>query len=165
MFLYTFFAWLIVRLLIAIAGSSKSGVSKLKSFKMRTTYRNGLFVNSFIDSKALFVTRFKRLANIGIIRYTDSTKAYAMIMEKFSGEIEEAYHYSSFSYDENRALFYATIFVLKDKKIVEIGFDYTVLLYTSKHYSWATTLLEDLANCRVEERTKILGFARPEVMN
>jgi len=166
MFLPFLFGWLIIRLLIVIIKEINLKLSRSKSVKMKTIkYTNGLFVNNFIDPKVLFVTRFKSLANIGMIRFTDSTKAYAVIMEKFSNEITEVYQYNSFDYYENKTLFYVTIFVLKNKRIVEIGFDYTEILYTNNHYSWANALLSDLANCRMEERTKVMGFARSEVMN
>ena len=133
---------------------------------MKTTkYINGLFVNNFIDSKVLFVTRFRALANIGIIRFTDSTKAYALIMENFAKEITEVYQYSSFDYAENKTLFNVTIFVLKYNRIVEVGFDYVEILYKSNHYDWAGNLLAQLAQCKIAERTKVIGFARSEIWN
>ena len=165
MLLYIFLVWLIIRLLISIVRKINWKSLKFKSAKMKTTYTNGLFVNNFIDSNVLFVTRFKALANIGIIRFTDPSKAYAMIVERFSNEITEVYQHSAFDYHEGKALFNVTILVLKNKRIIEIGCDYTVILYSGNHCIWAHALLADLANCRIEERAKVMGFARTEVMN
>jgi hypothetical protein len=132
--------------------------------KNRIRYVNGLFVNNYIDSKVFFVSRFKTLANISFIRDIDVTKAYALIMESFGADVTEVYQYSSFDYAENKVLFMMTIFVLRDKRIIELGYDYAEVLFTNDHYSWANDLLASLSDCRMAERTKVMGFIRPETI-
>ena len=144
----------IVSLLIRNAASSKN----------RIRYVNGLFVNNYIDSKVFFVSRFKRLANIAFIKDIDVTKGYALIMENFADEVIEVYQYSSFDYTENKALFNMTIFVLTGNRMIELGYDYAEVLFTNDQYSWANGLLASLANCRMAERTKVMGFIRPEAI-
>ena len=86
-------------------------------------------------------------------------------MENFAKEITEVYQYSSFDYGENKTLFNVTIFVLTNNRIVEVGFDYVEILYKSNHYDWAGNLLAQLAQCKIAERTKVIGFARSEIWN
>ena len=147
--------WLLIEIVALV-------IRKAANSKNRIRYVNGLFVNYYIDSKVFFVSRFKTLPSITLIKDIDVTKAYAMIMDSFAGEVIEVYQYSSFDYTENKALFNMTIFVLTGNRMIELGYDYAEVLFTNDHYSWANALLASLANCRMAERTKVLGFVRPE---
>ncbi|HUS02250.1 MAG TPA: hypothetical protein VMY77_11015 [Chitinophagaceae bacterium] len=150
-----------LRLLIEIVAMIIKNAARSK-YRIKNV--NGLFVNNYIDSKVFFVSRFKALANISFIRDVDVTKAYAFIMENFAAEVVEVYQYSSFDYAENKALFIMTIFVLRDNRMIELGYDYAEVLFTNDHYSWANELLASLSNCRMAERTKVMGFVRPEAI-
>ena len=149
--------WLLVEIVAMISRNAARS-------KNRIRYVNGLFVNNYIDSKVFFVSRFKTLANISFIRDIDATKAYALIMETFAGELLDVYQYSSFDYAENKALFNMTIFVLKDRRMIELGDGYAEVLFTDSHYTWANEVLTGLANCRIAERTRVMGFVRPEAV-
>jgi hypothetical protein len=149
---------ILIRWLFEVFSSSNRAGRKVK-------YVNGLFMNNYVDARVLFMTRFKRLANITFIRDIDASKAYAMIMDRFASEITEVYQHSSFDYGENKALFNMTIFVLTGNRIVEVGCDYAEVFFTSDQYNWATGLLADLSSCRMAERTKVMGFVRPEVIS
>lgn len=150
-----------IRLLIEVVTMIIRNAARSKN---RIRYVDGLFVNNYIDSKVFFVSRFKTLANISFIRDIDVTKAYALIMENFAADVTEVYQYSSFDYAENKALFIMTIFVLRDGRVIELGYDYAEVLFTNDHYGWANDLLANLANCRMAERTKVMGFIRPEAI-
>jgi hypothetical protein len=162
MFITVMAAALIVRVVYEII--SRINVGRIARIR-RTMYVTGLFTNNYIDSKVLFVTRFRVLANISFIRETDATRAYALVMENFAGEVVETYQYSYFDYAENQALFTMTILVLKNRRMIEIGHDYVEVLFSADQYSWANGLLKDLANCRVAERTTVMGFVRAETVS
>lgn len=161
MTIYILIIGICIRLLIEIVAMIIRNAERSKN---RIRYVNGLFVNNYIDSKVFFMSRFKTLANISFIRDIDITKAYAIIMENFSDEVIDVYQYSSFDYAENKALFIVTIFVLRDKRMIELGYDYAEVLFTNDHYRWSNDLLASLANCRMAERTKVVGFVRPEAV-
>lgn len=161
MTIYILLIGICIRLLIEVVAMIIRSAARSKN---RIRYVNGLFVNNYIDSKVFFVSRFKTLANISFIRDIDVTKAYALIMENFAAEVVGVYQYSSFDYTENKALFIMTVFVLTDNRMIELGYDYAEVLFTNDHYSWANDLLASLANCRMAERTKVMGFVRPEAV-
>jgi len=138
---------------------------KLNFFTRRILNINCLFENNFIDSKVLFATRFKALANISLIKHIDTSKAYALVMENFGNEITAIHQFNTFDYDEKKVMFNLTIFVLKNKRIIELGYDYAEILYTGNHYKWANALLSNLADFRVTDRIKVIGFVNSELMN
>jgi hypothetical protein len=146
-------------------GKMKMPVLKLNRCKRKIPNIDVLIRNNFIDSQVLFATKFKTLANVSVMKEINSTKAYAFVKKKFDNEIKAIYQYNTFNYCESKALFNVTIFVLSDERIIELGYDYAVVLYTRRNYSWTTNLLADLANYRVAARTTVIGFANAEAMN
>lgn len=165
MFLYIMLAFIIVRLFGLFVSNLKASVLKLNLFKRRLRNIDVLIRNNFIDTQVLFATKFNALANVSVMKEVDSTKAYAFVTKKFANEITAVYQYNTFDYTKNKALFTVTIFVMRNERIIELGYDYAVLLYTGKDYPWANNLLAELVACRVAERTKVIGFANQQVMN
>lgn len=138
---------------------------KLKVFKRKIRNIDIVIRNNFIDSQVLFATKFKALANVSVMKEIDSTKAYALVKKEFDNEITAVYQYNTFDYRESKALFNVTVFVLSNERIIELGYDYAVVLYTGRNYSWTTNLLAELATCRVAARTTVIGFANAESKN
>ncbi|MEO8762814.1 MAG: hypothetical protein ABI416_00910 [Ginsengibacter sp.] len=165
MFIYIAFFILVVRLTMWIIGRIKWRAFKLNFFKKRLANINGLLTGNFINSRILFATAFNALANVGLIRNIDNSKAFALITEKYKDQVTDVYQFNSFDYSENAMLFYVTVFVLSSKRIIEIGYDYVEILYTGSDSNWANSLLTDLAEFRMTERTKIIGFANAGAMN
>jgi hypothetical protein len=165
MYLYIMFLFLLLRLIIWILSNINWRAFKLNPFNRKIRNINSLFKNNFIDSKVLFATRFNALANISLIQQIDPSKAYALVMENFGNEITAVHQYNTFDYNEDKVLFNMTIFVLTNERIIELGYNYAEILYTGKDYNWANALLSDLANFRVTDRTKVIGFVNSEVMN
>jgi hypothetical protein len=165
MFIYVMFICLLMRLIIWIVSNINRRVFKLNFFTRSIRNVNRLFENNFIDAQVLFATRFNALANISLIQHIDTSRAYTLIMENFGNEMTAVHQYNTFDYDKGKALFNVTIFVLRNKRIIELGYSYAEILYTGKDYNWANALLSDLANFRVTARTKVIGFVNSEVMN
>ena len=165
MYLYVMFLWLLARLIIWIISNVNWRAFKLNFLTRRIININGLFTNNFINSHVLFATNFNTLADICLIKYIDISKAYALIMEGFGNDIVAIHRYNTFDYNESKVMFNMTIFVFRNERIIELGYDYAEILYTGKDYTWANALLGDLANFRVEDRTKVIGFVNSEVLN
>src|SRR5664279_4574504 len=134
MFLYIMLAYIIVRLVILLVRNLKIPALKLNLFKRRIRNIDVLIRNNFIDTQVLFVTKFNALANVSVMKEIDSTKAYAFVTKKFANEITAVYQYNTFDYTKNKVLFTVTIFVLRNGRIIELGYDYAVLLYIGKDY-------------------------------
>ena len=165
MYLLTLFLLLLTALILYVLNKTNTGVVRARFSKIKIYNVNNLFANNFIDSQVLFAANFNALANVCLIKNIDTSKAYTLIMENFEKEITAVHQYNTFDYSEKRSLFNVTIFVLKDKRVIELGYDYAEVLYTGKQSDWAGRLLKELAKSKNTERTQVLGFARPEVVN
>src|SRR5579862_8511270 len=130
MYLYIMFIFLLMRSAMWVSGNIDWSFFKLNFFSRRILNINSLFENNFIDPKVLFATKFRALANISLIKNIDTSKAYALIMENFRNEVMAVYQFNTFDYNENKTAFNLTIFVLKNKRIVELGYDYAEIFYT-----------------------------------
>ena len=56
-----------------------------------------------------------------------------------------------------------TIFILKEKRMVEFGNNWCQVLYTPKQYAWANVLIEKLSHFKIENKEPAIGFARQAV--
>ena len=162
MYLFIIFLLALMGPFIYSLSSTRMRKFNFNFFGERIRNINSLFENNFIDSRVLFATRFNTLANISLIKHIDSARAYMMILEKFKNEITTVHQYNTFDYNESKVLFNMTIFVLRNKRIIELGYDYAEILFTAKDYNWADALLSDLADFRVIDRRKVMGFVNSE---
>ena len=165
MYLFVIFLFALMGLIIYSLRSTRMRKFNFNFFGERIRNINSLFENNFIDSRVLFATGFNTLANISLIKHIDTTRAYMMILEKFKNEITTVHQYNTFDYNESKVLFNMTIFVLRNKRIIELGHDYAEILFTGKDYNWADALLSDLADFRVTDRRKVMGFVNSETMS
>ena len=165
MYLFVIFLFALMGPIIYSLSSTRMRKFNFNFFGERIRNINSLFENNFIDSRVLFATRFNTLANISLIKHIDTARAYTMILEKFENEITTVHQYNTFDYNESKVLFNMTIFVLRNKRIIELGYDYAEILFTAKDYNWADALLSDLADFRVIDRRKVMGFANSETMS
>lgn len=139
--------------------------------RRKTRYTPGLFVNNFVDSKALFMTRFKEVASVGVVAQVDSTKVYAFVMDKLGQQIVDVHQFNVFDHNEGDCYFTVTILELANKRMIEIGNGYAEVMYTRHNYGWTMNLLRDLAACKIEaeqvevKAPTVVGFARATEMN
>lgn len=170
MFIYVFVAVVLIRMILIVIGKIDLTMWKL-SIKRRTKYVAGLFINNYVDSKVLFISRYKELPSIGVITQIDVTKAYAFLTERFRDEITDIHQATMFDHNEGSLYFNITIFELTNKRIIELGNGYAEVIHTKAHRDWTSALLKDLATCKTEadlvgEKTPtVIGFARAMQMN
>lgn len=167
--MYLVLAFIALRIILMIMESVNLPAFNFRLFSRRA-FTNGIFVNSFIDSRALFATRFNKLPNVAVITQVDATQAYALVTERLGNDIADIFQTNMYDHNESRMYFTMTIMVLANKRMIEIGNGYVEILYTSGDYAFATDLVKELAACRIEEtievtRTPIIGFARTAEMN
>lgn len=153
--------WVIIHFISHLDFSTLS----VSMFKRRVRHIDVLLRNNFVDSQVWFAAKFKAVANVSIIKEIDATRAYELVMKSFGKEVTVIHKFNTFNYDVNAAVFNVTIFVLKNKRMIELGQEYAVLLYTSADYGWANDLMAELAKCRITSRTNVIGFANAQAMN
>ena len=141
-------------------------------FLKRINANTGLFNGHFIDAKALYVLRFNAIPCVTFIGDLDVTNVFTYVAETFDGVITAAYQHSYFDHNDKMILFNNTIFVLQNKRMIELADNYCQLLYSANDYSFPRQLANELAQFRTEQsttpafrHTNVVGFAKQAEMN
>ena len=141
-------------------------------FLKRINGNTGLFNGHFVDVKAFYVLRFNAIPCVTFIGDMDLTKVFPYMTERFDAVIVAAYQHSYFDHGDKKIFFNNTIFVLQNKRMVELADNYCQVLYAATDYGFATGLANDLAQFRIEmnmtpafRHTHVVGFARQAEMN
>jgi hypothetical protein len=125
----------------------------------------GLFNGHFIEAKALYALEFDAVCCVSFIVNIDTSKAFAYVKENFGNEIEGAYQHAFFDHNEQKIFFNNTIFILKQKKMIELGINWCQILHTPQQHRWANATIKELGKFRVENKEPAIGFARRSVVN
>lgn len=141
-------------------------------FLQRLNTNAGLFNGHYIDVKAFYTLKFNTIPSMVFVNDIDVTKAFAFISETFRNDVSATYQHSYFNHDDQKIYFNNTIVVLSFQRMIEIANNYCQLLHTPNQYSWARTLVIDLAQFRVVQdniasfkHTHVVGFAKEAEMN
>ena len=131
---------------------------------------SAIFSGHFIEVKAFYLVKFRKVPSVCFIGEIDATKAFTQIKAVMSNEIVAIYQHGFLDHDAKELYFNNTVFVLKRKRMIEVASNYCQVLHTVQQYSWAHQLVHDLgANCKlapkVAEEKRVIGFVRPTEMN
>ena len=126
---------------------------------------NALFEGHFVDAKVFYALRFDRVPCIGFIGELDTSGAFNWVQERYRILVREVYQHSYFEHEDSRMYFNNTLFVLRNRRMIELGANYAMVLHTTDQYAWSRTLLQELAQFRVAAPepapvTRVIGFAR-----
>lgn len=136
-----------------------------KMFKRKINDLNGLFNGHFIEVKALYALEFDEIGCVTFIGELDTSKAFAFINENMRSGIVSTYQHSYFDHNEQKMFFNNTIFVLRDKRMIELGNNYCQVVHTQHQYNWANGLVNNLSAFRIKSNEPVIGFARQTVNN
>ena len=136
-----------------------------RMFKKKINDLNGLFNGHFIEVKALYALEFDEISCVTFIGELDTSKAFAFINENMRPEIVSIYQHSYFDHNEQKMFFNNTVFVLTNKRMIEIGSNYCQVLHTQQQYSWANGLVNSLSQFRMKSNEPVIGFARQTANN
>src|SRR6476661_8255555 len=103
-------------------------------FLKRLNANTGLFNGHFVDAKTFYVLQFNAIPCVTFIGDMDVTKVFAYITEKYSAVIAAAYQHSYFDHNDKKIYFNNTIFVLQNKRMIELADNYCQALHTANDY-------------------------------
>lgn len=132
-------------------------------FRRKVIRPEGLFNGHYYEVKALYTLYFDTVCNLCFIGEIDASRAFAFIKEQFQNDIVAVYQHNYFSHDDDKVYFNNTIFVLKDKRMVELAGNYCQILYTRANAAWADRMIGGLSAFREKQDEKVIGFARQTV--
>ena len=136
-------------------------------FRLFRKFKNvvGLFNGYFIEVKALYALEFDAVSCVSFIGELDTTKAFGLINEKLKNDIVRVYQHSWFDHSEKKMFFNNTIFVLTNKRMVELVNNWCQFLHTPEQHGWANAFIEELSQFRIVNNEPVIGFARQAVAN
>lgn len=125
----------------------------------------GLFNGHFVEAKAFYALEFDAVCCVTAIGDIDTSKAFARVKATLNGEIVNTYQHSYFDHAEGRLLFNNTLFVLTDKRLIELGTNWCQILHTPAQHHWANQLVEQMATLKIQTADPVIGFTRQAVTN
>ena len=125
----------------------------------------GLFNGHFIDVKAFYAMEFGTLSCISFIGELNTSKAFTMIRETMNAEVRLIYQHTYFNHAEQKMFFNNTIFVLTNKRIIELGNNYCQLLHRPGQHGWANAVIKSLSSFREMNHEPAIGFTRQAAVN
>jgi hypothetical protein len=125
-----------------------------------------LFLGHYVDPKVFYTVEFNRVPCISFIGEMDAGKAFDFIQSIYHYPITGIYQHNYFDHDKRDFVFNNTLFVLRNKRLIELGNNYCQVLYTNDQLGWGQTMIKELSVFHATgDVNKVIGFARSNNMN
>lgn len=135
-------------------------------FKTKVSKVNALFLGHYVDPKVFFTVQFNGVPCMSFIGEIDTGKAFRYIESNYGAQIKASYQHNYFDHEKRDFLFNNTLFVMRNKRLIELGHNYCQVLHTKDHFSWGQTMIKEISVFHVTgDANKVIGFARSTSMN
>ena len=125
-----------------------------------------LFLGHYVDPKVFYTVEFNRVPCISFIGELDTSKVFDFVQSTYRNQLKGIYQHNYFDHDKRDFLFNNTLFVLKNKRLIELGNNHCQVLYTKDQHGWGQTMIKELSVFHVTgDVNKVIGFARSNNMN
>ena len=137
-----------------------------KLFRKDLSAVGTLFLGHYVDPKTFYTVHFNKVPCISFIGELDTSKAFDFIQSTYRSQVNGIYQHNYFDHDKREFFFNNTLFVLKNKRMIELGNNYCQVLHTRDQYGWGQTMIKELSVFHVTtDANKVIGFARNTTMN
>ena len=127
---------------------------------------NNLFLGYYVDPKVFYTVQFNTVPCISFIGELDTSKAFDFIQSTYRSQVTGIYQHNYFDHDKRQFFFNNTLFVLKNKRLIELGSNYCQVLHTKDQFDWGQTMIKELSVFHVTgDANKVIGFARSNHVN
>ena len=135
-------------------------------FKKDLSKVNTLFLGHYLDPKVFYTVQFNKVPCISFIGEVDTSKAFDFIQSTYRLQVKGIYQHNYFDHNKREFFFNNTVFVLKNKRLIELGNNYCQVLHTKDQYGWGQTMIKELSVFHVTvDENKVICFARSTNMN
>ena len=135
-------------------------------FKKDLSKVDTLFLGHYLDPKVFYTVQFNKVPCISFIGEVDTSKAFDFIQSTYRLQVKGIYQHNYFDHNKREFFFNNTVFVLKNKRLIELGNNYCQVLHTKDQYGWGQTMIKELSVFHVTvDENKVIGFARSTNMN
>jgi len=130
-------------------------------FRTKVFRVNTLFFGHYLDPKVFYTLKFNTVPCVIFIGELDTSKAFDFIRSTYRLQIEGIYQHSYFDHDKKQFFFNNSVLVLKNKRIIELGNNYCLVLHSKDQYDWGQTMIKELSVFHITgDGSKAIGFAR-----
>ena len=145
---------------------NKTGIMFFNLFGTKVSQVNTLFLGHYVDPKVFYTVQFNNVPCISFIGELEAGKAFDFIQSTYRNQVTGIYQHNYFDHDKRDFFFSNTLFVLKNKRLIELGNSYCQVLYTKDQHGWGQTMIKELSVFHVTgDVNKVIGFARSNNMN
>jgi len=145
---------------------NKTGVMFFNLFKTKVYQVNTLFLGHYVDPKVFYAVEFNKVPCISFIGELDTGKAFDFIQSTYRNQLSGTYQHNYFDHDKRDFFFNNTLFVLRNKRLIELGNNYCQVLHTKDQHGCGQTTIKELSVFHVTgDVNKVIGFARSNNMN
>ena len=129
-------------------------------FRKDLSKLNNLFLGHYVDPKIFYTVQFNQVPCVSFIGEMDTSKAFNFINVAYRDVTTGIYQHNYFDHDKRQFFFNNTLFVLKNKRLIELGNNYCQVFYTKDQFDWGQTMIRELSVFHVDDANKVIGFAR-----
>jgi hypothetical protein len=145
---------LFVMLLWVLAWLLPYGVDLVKRIVRELTAKRtaNIFEHHYLESKAFYLYRFRTIPCTTYIDDIDISKAFSFVRDNHGEIIVDIFQSCHYSRQAGKQEFNTTIFVLRNKVLIELAGQYAKVLYPANRYAFADNLLNALNEYRLPEK-------------
>lgn len=125
---------------------------KRKYRQLRENRHAKIFENHYIESKAFYMYRFKRVPCTTFIDDIDASKAFEYVRKKYSHRVIDIYQACFFNRQTGKHQFNKTLFVLDNKMLIEVAANYAKILYPNSLFHVADKMITALNAFKLPEK-------------
>ncbi|HEX5655206.1 MAG TPA: AAA family ATPase [Chitinophagaceae bacterium] len=111
-----------------------------------------IFEHHYLDSKAYYLYRFRAIPCSTYIDDIDISRAFSFVRDNHGEIIVDIFQACHYNRQAGKQEFNTTIFILKNKVLIELAGQYARVLHPPKRYDFADSLLNALNEYRLPDK-------------
>lgn len=119
-------------------------------FKIKRT--TSFFDSNYLDNKAFYMYCFKTVPCTTHVNSIDISKAFKYVQDFHADSIVDIYQSCYFNWELKSQEFSRTLFVLRNKVIIDLSGTYASVLYSNSNYAFADSLLNAFKEYKLPEK-------------
>lgn len=145
--------------------NTKNIITKIKSWKIlfQTKFKTMLkhvkenfkkeqpaFGSNYLDIKMLFLNKFNQIPCIAEIDDVNLKEIYKIIKNEKYGVVKNIYQFNDYNWSKNELQYEQTIFELKEKMIVYLGYDDVFIYHLNTQFEKVNSMIDEFKNYKAE---------------
>ena len=120
--------------------------------KLRSNYSPGIFEHYYLEGKAFYLDRFKKIPCVTFIDDIDITKAFNYIKTNYQDTIIDIYQSCYYNSEKGRQEFSKTYFVLSNKVVIELSGSYARMLFLATQYGFVDSIVQVFSEYKEQQK-------------